>query len=82
MTEAEAFRKAALVVSCALRDDDQGARLLLRTLPPELIAAVCEASILAMAELVREFVPADAVQRAIREAQEMARTEATERNPR
>lgn len=80
MTEAEVFRTAALVVSSALRDDDQAARLLLRTLPPELIAAVCEASILALAELVREFVPADAVQRAIESAQDMARTEATERN--
>jgi hypothetical protein len=78
MTDPQIFRTAALVVSCALRDDDQGARLLLHTMKPEHILATCEASILAMAELVREFVPPHAMQAAINSAQELARTEATE----
>lgn len=80
MTDPQIYRTAALVVSSALRDDDATARRLLNSLPPDAIKAVCEASLLAMAELIREFVPADAVHRAIAEAQDMARTEATERN--
>lgn len=78
MSEPSIIRTAALVVSSALRDDDQGARLLLHTLPPDYIKATCEASIFAMAELVREFVPAHAIQAAIESAQQMARDEATQ----
>lgn len=81
MTDPQIYRTAALVVSCALRDDDQGARLLLHTMQPEHIVATCEASIFAMAELVREFVPAHAIQAAINGAQEMARIEATGGTP-
>lgn len=80
MTDPQIVRTAALVVSCALRDDDAGARLLLHTMQPEHVVATCEASIFAMAELVAQFVPPHAIQAAINSAQELARTEA-ERNP-
>lgn len=78
MNESQVVRTAALVVSSALRDDDQAARLLLNTMQPEHVRATCEASIFAMAELVREFVPPAGIQAAITAAQELARTEATE----
>ncbi|MFJ3290388.1 hypothetical protein ACIPMW_34490 [Streptomyces sp. NPDC086669] len=80
MSQPSILRTAALVVSSALRDDDQAARLLLHTLPPDHIKVTCEAAIFAMAELVREFVPAEAIQAAIRDAQQMAQNEATGRN--
>lgn len=82
MTDPQIYRTAALVVSCALRDDDQGARLLLHTLPTPLVAATCEAAIFAMAELVRDHVPAHAVQAAIHGAQQLAQQAATEGDPR
>lgn len=76
MADPQIVRTAALVVSCALRDDDQGARLLLHTMQPEHVMATCEASIFAMAELISQFVPPHAIQAAITSAQELARTEA------
>ncbi|MET8947432.1 hypothetical protein ABZX30_28785 [Streptomyces sp. NPDC004542] len=77
-TEAQYLRTAALATAAALRDDETGLRLLLHTLPPEMVMAACEGSILAMAGLIRETFPPHAVQRAIDETQEIARTAATE----
>lgn len=74
----EAMRSAALVVSAALRDDDTSVRLILHTLPPRSAAAVAEASVLAMAELVREAITPEALQNAVREAQQLAHTAAQE----
>lgn len=77
------YRTVALVVSAALRDDDVSVRMHLRGCAPTELRPICEASILAMAELVREFVPAHAIQAALTDTQNMARTEATqERTPR
>lgn len=77
------YRTVALVVSAALRDDDTSVRLMLQHCPPDQLRAVCEAAVLAMAELVGQFVPAEAIRTALDDAQNMARTEATqERTPR
>lgn len=77
------YRAAALITSAAMRDDDTTVRQLLRAQPAEELAPVAEACVLALAELIREFVPACAIAAAITSAQDMARTEAlTERNPR
>lgn len=77
------YRTVALIVSAALRDDDTSVRLLLQTCPPDELRPICEAAVLAMAELVSQFVPAEAIRTALDDAQTMARTEATqERNPR
>lgn len=72
---------AALVVSAALRDDDVSVRHLLQTMAPEVAAATAEACVLAMAELVREFVPAHAIAAGITDAQQIAHEAATGRNP-
>ncbi|MGW3727314.1 hypothetical protein [Streptomyces sp. NPDC000851] len=80
MTDHQVMRAAALVVSAALRDDDTGVRHQLHSLPRDIAAAVTEASLLAMAELVRDHVPPDAIRAAIRDAQHIAQTEATGRN--
>ncbi|MFE6530034.1 hypothetical protein ACFVMA_13955 [Streptomyces rochei] len=76
----QTVRQTALIVSAALRDDDTSVRLILHTLPPHIAAAVTEASVLAMAELLRDHVPADAIADAVRGAQGIAQTEATGRN--
>ncbi|MER8008125.1 hypothetical protein [Streptomyces sp. NPDC094149] len=77
------YRTVALVVSAALRDDDTSVRLLLASCQPDQLRAICEASVLAMAEVVAQCVPADAIRTALEDAQNMARTEATqERTPR
>ncbi|MFF3377180.1 hypothetical protein ACFYXF_30025 [Streptomyces sp. NPDC002680] len=81
MTDPQVYRTAALVVSCALRDDDTSARLLLHTLPPPLVVATCEASIFAMAELLRDHVPAHAIQAAIHGAQQLAHQAAEGNTP-
>lgn len=78
--DSEVMRKAALVVSAALRDDDTSVRLILQTLPPRIAAAVTEACVLALAELVRDHVPSHAIQAAIRDTQQIAQAEATGRN--
>ncbi|MGW5210021.1 hypothetical protein ACWEQO_02065 [Streptomyces sp. NPDC004051] len=75
------LRTAALVTAAALRDDDQAVRLLLATLPPDQAAAACQGAVLAMAELVREAITPEAVARAVRDAQQLAQTAATEGNP-
>ncbi len=81
MTDPQIVRTAALVVSSALRDDDTAARLLLHTMPPNHVMAVCEASLFAMAELVRQSVPDHCIQQAVSAAQELARTEAIQGDP-
>ncbi|MEU9581069.1 hypothetical protein [Streptomyces chilikensis] len=75
---AQPYRAVALVASAALRDDDVSVRLLLQSQPPELLPAVAEAAVIALAELVRDFLPPDAIAAAISSAQELAQTEATE----
>ena len=76
------YRTVAQVVSAALRDDDTSVRLLLASCPPDHVRAICEAAVLAMAEIVGQFVPAEAIRTALGDAQDMARTEATqERTP-
>lgn len=76
------YRTIALVVSAALRDDDDSVRHHLSSCSRKQTRAICEASILAMAELVHQFVPAHAIHAALADAQSMARSEATaERNP-
>ncbi|MFI1376887.1 hypothetical protein ACH4UY_33400 [Streptomyces longwoodensis] len=79
-TEAEYLRTASLATAAALRDDALGLRRLLHSLPAEQIAAACEGSILTMAYLLRNFLPPDAITRAIREAQSVAHDTATEGN--
>lgn len=75
------YRKVALIASAALRDDDDSVRYHLNTCPPDQVRAVCEAAVLALAELVHQFVPAHAIHAALADAQDMARNEAlTERN--
>ncbi|MET7746154.1 hypothetical protein [Streptomyces sp. NPDC005385] len=76
------LRTAALITAASLRGDDMAVRLLLHTLPPEQIKAVCEGSVLAMAGLVREALCPEAVQLAVDEAQKLAHEAATEGNPR
>jgi hypothetical protein len=76
----EYLRTAALITAAALRGDDVAVRLLLHTLPPERIAATAEGAVLAMAGLVREAITPEAVQNAVREAQQLAQQAATERN--
>jgi hypothetical protein len=75
-------RTTALVCGAALRGDDTAARLLLQTCPPDLLPAIAEASVICLADLLREFLPPDAINNAIREAQRIAQDEATERTHR
>ena len=79
-TETQFVRTAALVTAAALRGDDTAVRLLLHTLPADEVAAACEGAVLAMAGLLAEFLPADAIARAVTEAQQLAQQAATERN--
>ncbi|HEY6115417.1 MAG TPA: hypothetical protein VI172_05615 [Candidatus Dormibacteraeota bacterium] len=81
MTESEILRTAALIVAAQLRGDDMGVELLLGTLHPDHVRVVAVASVCAMAGLLAEFVPADAIARAVTEAQQLAQQAATERNP-
>ncbi|MFH8799685.1 hypothetical protein ACH4F6_08835 [Streptomyces sp. NPDC017936] len=75
-------RTVSLVCAAALRGDDTAMRHLLYTCPPDLLPVIAEASVLALADLLREFLPPDAITRAVREAQNIAQTEATERTHR
>ena len=76
------YRTVALVVSAALRDDDDGVRHHLASCSRNQLRAICEASVLAMAEIVNQFVPAHAIHAALDDAQTMARIEAaSERTP-
>ncbi|HEY9372188.1 hypothetical protein [Streptomyces sp.] len=79
-TEIQFVRTAALVTAAALRGDDTAVRLLLHTLPADEVAATCEGAVLAMAGLLAEFLPPDAIARAVTEAQNLAQQAATERN--
>lgn len=79
-TQAQYLRTASLATAAALRGDEIGLRLLLQTLPPEQTAAACEGAVLAMAGLLRNFLPPDAIQRAVTEAQALAHTTASEGN--
>lgn len=79
--DAQVLRSAALIASAALRDDDTSVRLLLHTLPPEIAAAVTEACVIAMAELVRDHVPLEAIAAGIKDAQQLAHEAATGRTP-
>lgn len=81
MTETEVLRTAALIVAAQLRGDDMGVELLLGTLHPDHIRIVAVASVYAMAGLLAEFLPPDALARAITSAQQLAQTAATERTP-
>ena len=72
MSEAQFLRTAALATAAALRDDSLSLQMLLGTLPREQAAATCEGALLAMAELVRDQLPPDVVQQAIRGAQSVA----------
>lgn len=72
MSEAQFLRTAALATAAALRDDSLSLQLLLGTLPHEHVTATCEGALLAMAELVRDHLPPDVVQDAIRGAQSVA----------
>lgn len=72
---------ASLVVAAALEDDTEAVRLLLRGLRPEQVGAVAEGSVLALAILIREHVPAPAVQAAIDGARQLATEAATEGDP-
>ncbi|MFE4624654.1 hypothetical protein [Streptomyces mirabilis] len=74
----EYLRTAALVTAAALRGDDIAVRLLLQTLTTDQVVATAEGSVLAMAALVREAITPDAVQRAVREAQQLAQQAVTE----
>jgi hypothetical protein len=74
------MRTAALVVSAALRDDDTSVGHILRTLPPEQTAEVAVASVTALAEILHDHIPAEAIRAGITEAQRIAQTAATERN--
>jgi hypothetical protein len=80
VTEAEILRTGALIAASALRGDDMGVQLLLNTLHPDHVRVVAIASIGAMAGLLREFLPADAIQRAVHDAQQLAHEAATEGN--
>ncbi|MFF8829128.1 hypothetical protein [Streptomyces sp. NPDC015131] len=71
-------RTTALVAAAALRGDATAVRLLLRSLDPDHAAAVTEAAVLSMAELVREAITPEAVQNAIHDAQQLAHQAATE----
>ncbi|MFF7331527.1 hypothetical protein [Streptomyces sp. NPDC008150] len=80
MTESEVLRTAALVVAAQLRGDDMGVQLLLGTLHADHVRIVAVAAVSAFAELLVEFLPPDAVARAIDEAQQLAQQAATEGN--
>lgn len=80
MNEAQVMRTGALITAAALRGDDMAMELLLGTLHPDHVRIVAIASIGAMAGLVSEALTPEAVQRAVRDAQQLAQTAATERN--
>lgn len=74
------MRTAALVVSAALRDDDTSVGLLLRTAPPDQAAEVAVASVTALAEILHDHIPPEAIRAGITEAQRIAHEAATGRN--
>lgn len=78
MNEAQVIRTGALITAAALRGDDMAVELLLGTLHPDYVRVVAIASVGAMAGLVREALTPEAVARAVREAQHLAREAAQE----
>ncbi|MFI7681434.1 hypothetical protein ACIBWG_02045 [Streptomyces griseoaurantiacus] len=78
MSESEVLRTAALIVAAQLRGDHMGVELLFGTLHPDHVRIVAIASVGAMAGLLAEYLPADAIQRAVTEAQSLAREAAQE----
>lgn len=74
----EPLEVGALAIGAALADDDTAVRHLLHSLPPQHAAVVCEGAVLAMAQLLREFLPPEAIAEAITTAQNLAREAATE----
>ncbi|MFD0117663.1 hypothetical protein ACFVZL_19885 [Streptomyces sp. NPDC058320] len=80
MNESDYLNVGALITAAALDDDVPAVRMLLRSLPPEQIAAAVEGGVLAMAGLVREVVTPEAIQNAAREARALAIQAANERN--
>lgn len=75
----ELTEASALVIAAALEGDETAVYHVLYGLPPEDTPTVCQAAVVALAQLLGEFLPADAIQTAIREARTVART-ATEGN--
>lgn len=78
MNESQVLRTGALITAAGLRGDDMALELLLGTLPPEHVHVVAVASIGAMAELVRTAITPEAIQQAVRDAQQLAQTAAQE----
>ncbi|NED31969.1 hypothetical protein [Streptomyces sp. SID8499] len=62
---ADFLEVASLAVAAALQDDSDAVRLLLASLPPEQTAAACEGAVLAMAALLRDHLPPNALHAAI-----------------
>lgn len=80
MTEPEILRTCSLIAASALRGDYTGVELLLNTLHPDHVRVVAIASVAAMADLVNATAGPEAVQAAIRSAQDLAHQAATEGN--
>lgn len=78
--KAQVMRQAALVVSAALRDDDTSVNHLLHNQPPDIAAEVAVASVTALAEILHDHIPAEAIRAGIAEAQQIAHEAATGRN--
>ncbi|MGY0067186.1 hypothetical protein ACWZEH_10210 [Streptomyces sp. QTS137] len=72
MNEAQVLRTGSLITAAALRGDDMAVELLIGTLPPDHVRVVAVAAIGAMAGLVREAITPEAVQQAVRDAQQLA----------
>ncbi|MEH0553423.1 hypothetical protein [Streptomyces sp. B21-101] len=82
MTEPDLLRTCSLIAASALRGDDKGVELLLNTLHPDHVRVVAIAAVTSMADLVTAVCGAEAVQAAIRPAQDLAHQAATEGNTR
>lgn len=73
------MRQAALIVSAALRDDDTTVGHLLRNQPPDQLAEIAVASVTALAEILHQHIPAEAIRAGVSEAQRLAHNAATGR---
>ena len=76
--EASFIEAGSLVVASALQGDREAVRLILQTLPAEHVPAVCEAAVVAMAGLLAEFLPPDALAHGIDQARALAHEASTE----
>ncbi|WP_394434774.1 hypothetical protein [Streptomyces sp. SGAir0957] len=79
--EAAFVETGALVVAAALQGDEDGVRLLLHSLPDQHVRAVCEGAVCAMALLLADHLPDQALARAITEARAVAHQASTEGEP-